>query len=150
VTGCIVEDAKIRDYLLNLEHEDGAPKAKFFIARGFAQDEPAPFIAALRRHFLENTPTSKNPDRSGGVRITVDADRRPFQRGQACSDWTGGIRGVGTHRRLEAVGSRLEAFLWVVGSRLESSSTTAFLAQNNPFPLVRRRPECLDFDFARP
>jgi hypothetical protein len=72
VTDCIVEDAKVRDYLLNLDHEDGATKAKFFIAGGFARDEPAPFIAALRQHFLENTPTSKKPGRFGGVRIRVD------------------------------------------------------------------------------
>lgn len=73
MTDCIIEDAKVRNYLLNLDHEDGAPKAKFFIAGGFSLDKPAPFIAALRKHFLENTPTSKNPDRFGGVRITVDA-----------------------------------------------------------------------------
>jgi len=34
VTDCIIEDAKVRDYLLNLDHEDGGPKAKFFIAGG--------------------------------------------------------------------------------------------------------------------
>ncbi len=73
MTDCIIEDAKVRDYLLNLDHEDGGPKAKFFIAGGFSRDEPAPFVAALRRHFLENPPTRRTPDNFGGVRITVDA-----------------------------------------------------------------------------
>jgi hypothetical protein len=70
---CIIEDTKVRDYLLNLEHKDGAPKAQFFIAGGFSRDEPAPFTVALRKHFLENTPASKDLDRFGGIRITVDA-----------------------------------------------------------------------------
>ena len=70
---CIIEDAKVRDYLLNPSHEDGAPKARFFIDGGFSRDEPAPFVAALRRHLLENSPTTRKPDNFGGVRITVDA-----------------------------------------------------------------------------
>jgi hypothetical protein len=73
VIDCIVEDAKVRDYLLNPDHEDGAPKAKFFIAGGFDRDQPAVFTTALRRHFLENKYTKEQQDSFGGVRITIDA-----------------------------------------------------------------------------
>jgi len=76
LTDCIIDDAKVRDRLLNLDHEDGAPKAKFFIAGGFSRDDPAPFVDALRRHFLENELTTKKPDNFGGIRITIDAPMR--------------------------------------------------------------------------
>lgn len=32
----VVEEKKIVEYLLNLAHPDGGPKAKFFLARGFS------------------------------------------------------------------------------------------------------------------
>lgn len=45
-----VDSTKILDYLLNVAHPEGGPKARFFAARGFSSsDEPA-FIAALRQH----------------------------------------------------------------------------------------------------
>jgi len=34
--GAVVEERRIREYLLDLEHAAGGPKARFFIARGFA------------------------------------------------------------------------------------------------------------------
>jgi len=73
VTDCVIDDAKIRNYLLNIDHKDGGPKAKFFIAGGFSLDDPAPFVAALKQHFLENPPTTEKTDNFGGVRITIDA-----------------------------------------------------------------------------
>lgn len=69
----VVPVKKVRDYLLKADHVDGAPKAKFFIGGGFLPEKPDELAAALRRHFLNNPPTTKTPDRFGGVRITVDA-----------------------------------------------------------------------------
>ncbi len=43
----IVEERRIRDYLLNREHADGGPKARFFIARGFTVDAGAVLQASL-------------------------------------------------------------------------------------------------------
>ena len=73
MTDPIVPIEKVRDYLLNLDHPDGAPKAKFFIAGNFSPDRPEELMAALKRHFIENPPMTKTPDRFGGVRITIDA-----------------------------------------------------------------------------
>lgn len=73
MTECIVDDAKVREYLLNLDHPDGAPKARFFIGGGFSRDRSAEFIDALRSHFLENQPAPKKPDKFGGIKIIVDA-----------------------------------------------------------------------------
>jgi hypothetical protein len=73
VTVPIVPAEKVRDYLLNADHVDGAPKAKFFIGGGFSPEKPDELADTLRRHFLDNPPTTKKPDRFGGVRITVEA-----------------------------------------------------------------------------
>lgn len=59
MTDCIIEDAKVRDYLLNFDSKDGQAKARFFIAGGFSRDDPAPFVAALKRHFLDNPPYTR-------------------------------------------------------------------------------------------
>jgi hypothetical protein len=71
--GCIVATEKITQYLLNLDHSDGAGKAKFFIGGGFSPDEPEALAEALKRHFRENMPTEHKPDRFGGERLVIDA-----------------------------------------------------------------------------
>jgi hypothetical protein len=35
----LVEERKIRSYLLNLEHPDGLAKARFFMSRGYRADD---------------------------------------------------------------------------------------------------------------
>lgn len=42
-----VEDAKLRDYLLDLDHKDGGPKAVVFIGHGFHPDRPGELRQAL-------------------------------------------------------------------------------------------------------
>lgn len=73
MTGPIVPIEKVLSYLLNIDHPDGAPKARFFINGGFSPDRPGEMTAALQRHFIENPATTKTPDRFGGMRITIDA-----------------------------------------------------------------------------
>ena len=45
-----VEPAKILDYLLSTNNEDGEGKAKFFIRYGFSRERWQDFSYALRRH----------------------------------------------------------------------------------------------------
>lgn len=49
----VVAQDKLSEYLLNLAHADGGPKAKFFLARGFTRERPDDLAAALKRHPLE-------------------------------------------------------------------------------------------------
>ena len=46
----IVDDAKITDYLLNLRHPDGGPKAKYFFNKGYTLDAPEILKRALVEH----------------------------------------------------------------------------------------------------
>ena len=41
---------KITKYLLNLDHEKGAAKARFFIKGGFSVEKPDELIEALKNH----------------------------------------------------------------------------------------------------
>jgi hypothetical protein len=45
---------KITNYLLNLSHPDGGPKAQFFINGGFSGDRPELLALALLDHFRHN------------------------------------------------------------------------------------------------
>ena len=45
-----VAERKMTHYLLNLEHEDGGPKARFFLNRGFSQEQWELLAQALRQH----------------------------------------------------------------------------------------------------
>lgn len=46
----VVETAKVEDYLLNLSHPYGGPKAKYFLGLGFSLEDVAGFAAALKEH----------------------------------------------------------------------------------------------------
>jgi hypothetical protein len=50
----MVEEKKIVTYLLNLEHEDGKSKAKFFLERGFTPEQWELFADSLREHAANN------------------------------------------------------------------------------------------------
>jgi len=73
VTKPVVPIEKVRDYLLKLDHPDGGPKAAFFIAGGYTPDRPEELASALTRHFMDNPPANKTPDRFGGMRVTIEA-----------------------------------------------------------------------------
>ena len=78
-------------------------------------------------------------------------DGRAFQRPLAVPTVWGYRRG-NTHTPLEGVGRRWKRFAWALEEALESLNMSAKevpqVRQNIPFPFMRRRPECLDFDFA--
>ncbi len=65
-----VEVDKVRAYLLNREHAEGGSKAKFFINRGFAPDEPAVMIEALLTHG-QNQPVVETNDTKFGKKFVV-------------------------------------------------------------------------------
>ncbi len=51
------EEAKVTTYLLKLDHPVGAPKAKFFLGRGFTSAEWENMVDALRHHAKHNPVT---------------------------------------------------------------------------------------------
>ena len=49
-----VPERKIRNYLLDVNHRDGGPKARFFLAMGFSDATWQAFANAIRRHPIDN------------------------------------------------------------------------------------------------
>lgn len=49
-----VQEKKLRDYLLNLMHPHGGPKARFFLQRGFKVEQWQDLAVALRHHAETN------------------------------------------------------------------------------------------------
>ncbi len=46
----VIENRKVKDYLLNVAHPDGFSKANLFIRYGFRQDRPDDFINSVIAH----------------------------------------------------------------------------------------------------
>lgn len=66
-----VEEHKIKEYLLNLEHPQGGSKAKFFLKRGFSVDEWKAFANALVWQGTNNPMVQVTPNEFG-TRYVVD------------------------------------------------------------------------------
>ena len=66
-----VEEKKIRQYLLNSSHVDGASKAKFFKARGFSDSSWQTMQTALVTQGVTNR-VIKTVDNEFGKRYTVE------------------------------------------------------------------------------
>lgn len=54
----VVEERKIRDYLMNAAHADGASKAQFFARRGYNEGDWERLAEDLRRHGRQNDVTT--------------------------------------------------------------------------------------------
>jgi Domain of unknown function (DUF6883) len=67
----IAEERRVREYLLNLEHTYGGPKARFFMARGFASETWERLQASLIIQGRMNTVT-RSIDTEWGTRYTVE------------------------------------------------------------------------------
>ena len=50
----LVEERKIRDYLMNPAHPDGMAKARFFTSKGYRGDNWEKLADDFRRHGLQN------------------------------------------------------------------------------------------------
>jgi hypothetical protein len=68
---CLVEEKKIRDYLLNHQHVHGASKAGFFSARGFSLSDWPLFAQALAEQGRNNRVT-RTTSTAWGTRYQVD------------------------------------------------------------------------------
>lgn len=67
----LVEEKKVVEYLLNLQHVDGASKARFFLARGFTFNAWPMMRDALIAQGRDNS-VSKLVRTAWGVRYQVD------------------------------------------------------------------------------
>lgn len=73
----VVAPEKIREYLLSIDHEDGGPKAAFFLRFGFAVEALDVFASALRAHACANDVTSVTLTTHGeGVVLRDHSTRR--------------------------------------------------------------------------
>ncbi|MFP4432620.1 MAG: DUF6883 domain-containing protein [Spirochaetota bacterium] len=50
----VVEERKVKEYLLNPDHPDGAPKARFFRALGYGAGDWRSLAENLKQHAREN------------------------------------------------------------------------------------------------
>lgn len=66
----VVPERKVTDYLLNVSHSSGAPKAVFFIRKGFTPDDPNQFSEAIMDHY-RNSPQHEIVSGPYGVRVIV-------------------------------------------------------------------------------
>jgi hypothetical protein len=56
----IIPFEKLADYLLDIDHPDGGPKARLFAAvAGFSADRPEEFERALRQHLTREAQSGK-------------------------------------------------------------------------------------------
>ena len=72
----VVEEHRIREYLLNQEHATGGPKARFFIAHGFASDAWFALQGSLIIQARVNTVT-RSVETEWGARYTVTCNCPP-------------------------------------------------------------------------
>jgi hypothetical protein len=56
-----VPEQKIRNYLLNINHSVGGPKAKFFLGKGFSDAEWKVFANAIKLHPIDNPIQDEEP-----------------------------------------------------------------------------------------
>jgi hypothetical protein len=67
----VVEDSKIKDYLLNGQHPDGGSKARFFIRAGFSPSQLADFRLFLIRHAKDH-PVARVEKTAFGTKYIID------------------------------------------------------------------------------
>lgn len=69
----VVYKAKLTQYLLDLTHEDGGPKAVFFLGHGFTLEDWHELRAALLQHALEGEVVNSE-EREFGVLYVIEGD----------------------------------------------------------------------------
>ena len=67
-----IPDAKLVDYLLNPDHPNGGPKARFFLAFGFDARHPVVFAQALAAVHGSPDSRTRELDVGGRRRLVVD------------------------------------------------------------------------------
>ena len=71
IDNLIVEESKISDYLLDLEHRIGGAKARFFMGFGFDASRPVEFAECLKSHAASN-PVVSVGDTGYGTKWVVE------------------------------------------------------------------------------
>ncbi len=64
-----IERAKVADYLLNVDHERGGSKARFFTSLGFNLANPQAFMDALDEHARSRPTVRETPSPFGTKRV---------------------------------------------------------------------------------
>lgn len=67
----VIETAKIEDYLLNLDHEVGKSKARYFLGKGFSKENTAEFRSSLENH-ARTRPVISDVPSIHGRKLTVE------------------------------------------------------------------------------
>ena len=67
----IVDEQKVTGYLLNLDHKQGGPKAKYFRNRGFTVQDWSAMAEALRHHGATQ-PVTESSTTMHGKKFTVE------------------------------------------------------------------------------
>ena len=79
----VVEEKKLRDYLLNQSHQKGRSKAAFFLARGFTERDWEGMADALRHH-ARNNPISARRATEFAVNYALDCHLPTPDRSNPC------------------------------------------------------------------
>jgi filamentous hemagglutinin len=70
-----IDPRKLRDYLLNEEHPEGGPKARFLLALGFERSDPWVLAGELREVAANGTPAPP-VESPYGSKVIVDGTLR--------------------------------------------------------------------------
>ena len=71
----LIEERKVREYLLNQAHPDGMAKARFFARRGYREEDWRGLADDLRRHGQQND-VAGIVESPYGTRYSVDGQMR--------------------------------------------------------------------------
>ena len=71
-----VPNSKVVNYLLNIDHPKGGPKARFFLTFGFDPAQPAVMAEALIAHAAEMRGTVRVTDTDGRRRMILEDPMR--------------------------------------------------------------------------
>lgn len=73
----VVEQKKLKEYLLNFGHDDGAPKARFFLTLGYGESTWRDLAETLREHAARNE-VFQTVESSFGKKYIVKGPIRTF------------------------------------------------------------------------
>jgi hypothetical protein len=96
-----ISPRKARDYLLNVNHRDGGPKARFFIAKGFSVDAWRAFAEAVLHHPIDN-PIQATEATEFGLKVMVRCRLRTPNGSDPCILMVWLVEDAGTHRLVTA------------------------------------------------
>lgn len=90
----VIPVGKVSDYLLNVAHPSGGPKALFFIKNGFDPADPEQLIRALMAHFKDSLEILEF-EGAFGRRLVASGDML-FPNGKLFSVWSVWMNETGT------------------------------------------------------